>query len=64
MSLLEIKQQISRLSEQDREEVLAYLQRLRLTASSRGEAFARSISKMQAGNYTTAEALEARLDRE
>lgn len=64
MSVLEIKQQISRLSERDREEIFAYLQRLRQTAASRGEAFARTIREMQAGNYTTAEELDARLARE
>ncbi|MBI5766512.1 MAG: hypothetical protein HZA93_01865 [Verrucomicrobia bacterium] len=63
MSLLELKQRISRLSQRERSELQAYLIRLRHGTPAWKRATARRIREMKAGKFTTIEELEARFAR-
>lgn len=63
MSILELKQAASRLSKREREELHAYLIRLRHNTPEWKRTTARRIRSMQAGKRVSAEQLEARLAR-
>lgn len=63
MSLLELKQAASRLSKRDREELQAYLIRLRHNTPAWKRATAARIRAMQAGKRASAGELEARIAR-
>lgn len=61
MSLLELKQEVSRLNRRDRQELHAYLIRLKHNTPEWKKATAKRIKAMQAGRRVTAEELEARI---
>jgi len=63
MSLLELKQEVSRLNKRERRELHAYLIRLRHNTPEWKKATAKRIKAMQAGRRVTAEDLEARIGR-
>jgi len=63
MSLLELKQQVSRLSQRDRRELQLYMLRLKHARPAWKKATAEKIREMQAGKFTTIEELKARLVR-
>jgi hypothetical protein len=63
MSLLELKQEVSRLNKRERRELQAYLIRLRHNTPEWKRATAKRIKAMQAGRRVTAEDLEARIGR-
>ena len=63
MSILELKQAASRLSKREREELQAYLIRLRHNSSVWKRKTASKIRSMQAGKRVSAEELEARIAR-
>jgi hypothetical protein len=63
MSLLELKQHVSRLSQRERMELQAYMIRLRHGTPSWKRATAKKIRNMQAGKFTSIETLEARFAR-
>lgn len=63
MSLLELKQAVTRLSKRDRQELHAYLIRLRHNTPEWKRATAKRIREMQAGKAVSAEELEARIAR-
>ena len=63
MSVLEVKQAISKMSKQERREVQLYLIKLRHNTPAWKRATAKRIRDMQAGKFTTIEQLEARITR-
>ena len=63
MSLLELKQAASRLSKRERQELHAYLIRLRHNTPEWKRRTARTLTAMQAGKRVSAEELEARMAR-
>ena len=63
MSILELKQAASRLSKREREELQAYLIRLRHNTPEWKRTTARRIRAMVAGKRVSAEALETRIAR-
>lgn len=63
MSVLEVKQAISKMSKLERREVQLYLIKLRHGTPAWQRATARRIREMQAGKFTSAEQLEARIAR-
>lgn len=63
MSILELKQAASRLSKREREELHAYLIRLRHNTPEWKRATAKRIRAMQAGKRVSPEELEARIAR-
>ena len=63
MSLLEMKQAASRLSKRERQELQAYLIRLRHNTPEWKRATAVKIRAMRAGKRVSAEELEARIAR-
>ena len=63
MSILEIKQQVQRLNQRDREELAAFLVRLRHETPAWRRKAARIADDMKAGRATSADALERRLQR-
>jgi hypothetical protein len=63
MSVLELKQQISRLSPRQRNEIQIYLLRLKRDTPAWKRATAKRIKDMQAGKQVSIEELEARLRR-
>ena len=63
MSVLEVKQAISKMSKQERREIQAYLIRLRHSTPEWKRATAKRLQEMKAGKFTTAEELEARIAR-
>ncbi len=63
MSLLEMKQAASRLSKRDRQELHAYLIRLRHNTPEWKRATAARIRAMRAGKRVSAEEIEARMAR-
>jgi len=58
MSLLELKQEVCRLSKRDRQELFAYLLRLRHETPEWRRATAKRIQTMKAGRRVSVEALE------
>ena len=63
MSLLELKQHASRLSQRERTELQLYLLRLKRETPAWKRATAKKIREMKAGKFTTIEELEARFAR-
>jgi len=63
MSILELKQAASRLSRREREELQAYLIRLRHNTPQWKRSTARKVRAMQAGKRVSAAELEARIAR-
>ena len=63
MSVLELKQKISRLSARERKEIQIYLLRLKRDTPAWKRATAKRIRDMQAGKQVSIEELEARLRR-
>jgi hypothetical protein len=61
MSILQVKQTLSRMSQRERQEVQLYLLRLKRDTPAWKRATAKKIREMQAGKFTTIEQLEARL---
>lgn len=61
MSILELKQQVSRLSQRERRELQAYLIRLKHDTPANKRAVAKSIKEMQKGKFTSIEELETRI---
>lgn len=62
MTLLELKQQISRLSENERDDLRRYLDRLKLESPTAKQRFADTIQSMKQGNYTTHQTLDSRVN--
>ena len=63
MSLLELKQRVSRLSQRERLELQAYMTRLKQGTPGWKRATAKKIREMKAGKFTTIEELEIRYAR-
>ena len=63
VSVLEIKQSLSRLSSRERREIQVYLHQLRRATPAWKKATARKIEDVQAGKFLTAEELEKRFRR-
>lgn len=61
MSILQVKQTLSRMSQRERQEIQLYLLRLKRETPAWKRATAKKIRAMQAGKSTTIEQLEARL---
>ena len=61
MSILQVKQTLSRMSRRERQEIQLYLLRLKRETPAWKRATAKKIREMQAGRFTTLEQLEARL---
>lgn len=61
MSILQVKQSISRMSRRERQEIQLYLLRLKRDTPAWKRATAKKIREMRAGKFTTIEQLEARL---
>lgn len=61
MSILQVKQTLSRMSQRERQEIQLYLLRLKRETPAWKRATAKKIREMQAGKFTTLEQLEARL---
>jgi hypothetical protein len=61
MSILQVKQTLSRMSQRERQEIQLYLFRLKRETPAWKRATAKKIREMQAGRFTTIEQLEARL---
>ena len=63
MSILQVKQTLSRMSQRERQEIQLYLLRLKRETPAWKRATAKKIREMKAGKVTTIEQLEARLKR-
>ena len=63
MSLLELKQQISRLSQRERAELQTYMVRLKQDTPAWRRTTAKKIREMKAGKATSIEELESRYAR-
>jgi hypothetical protein len=63
MSVLEIKQGLSRLSARERREIQIYLHQLRRRTSAWKKTTAKQIDEVRAGKFTTIEELEKRYRR-
>ena len=63
MSLLELKQEVCRLSKSERQQLSAYLLRLKHETPEWRRATASRIRAMKAGRHISAETLEARIAR-
>jgi hypothetical protein len=61
MSILQVKQTLSRMSQRERQEIQLYLLRLKRETPAWKRATAKKIREMQAGRFTTVEQLESRL---
>ncbi len=61
MSILQVKQTLSRMSQRERREIQLYLLRLKRETPAWKRATARKIREMQAGKFVPIEQLEARL---
>ncbi len=61
MSILQVKQTLSRMSQRERQEIQLYLLRLKRETPAWKRATAKKIREMQSGKFTTIEQLEARL---
>jgi len=62
MSILEIKQQVTRLSPSERRELSAYLVRLRNESDEGREALAAKMNDMDSGKKVTADELQQRIE--
>jgi hypothetical protein len=63
MSILELKQAVSRLSKRERAELQAYLIRLRHNTPEWKREAAKRVRAVKAGKFVTAAELEARIAR-
>ena len=63
MSVLELKQKVSRLNKKDRQELYAYLVRLRHDTPEWKKAATKRLDAMQAGRRVSAQELENRIGR-
>ena len=63
MSILELKQRVSRMSPRQRQELQLYLLRLKRDTPAWKRATANRIREMQAGKFTTLEELKARVSK-
>jgi hypothetical protein len=63
MSILALKQEITRLSKQGRQEIFAYLVRLKHDTPEWKRATARRLREMRKGKGVSSDELEARLSR-
>jgi ATP-dependent helicase YprA (DUF1998 family) len=63
MSILQMKQQISRMSKRERQEIQAYLVLIKRNTPEWRRATAKTIREMKKGKFTTVEALESRLSK-
>lgn len=63
MSILQVKQTLSRMSARERQEIQLYLLRLKRDTPAWKRATAKKIRAMQAGRFTTIEQLETRIKR-
>ena len=63
MSILEVKQTLSRMSHRERREIQLYLLRLKRQTPEWKRATAKKIRDMQAGKATTLEQLEKRISQ-
>jgi len=63
MSVLEIKQRLSRLSIRERREIQVYLHQLKRTTPAWKKSTAKKIEDVRAGKFTTIEELEKRYRR-
>lgn len=63
VSVLEIKQSLSRLSARERREVQVYLHQLKRNTPAWRKATAKKIEEVSAGKFTTLAALESRYRR-
>ena len=63
MSILQVKQTLSRMSQRERKEIQLYLLRLKRETPIWKRATAKTIRDMQDGKFTTLEQLKARLNR-
>ncbi len=63
MSILEIKQQVQRLNQREREELAAFLVRLRHETPAWRRKAGRIADAVKAGRSTSADTLERRLQR-
>jgi hypothetical protein len=63
MSILELKQRVSRLSKRQRQDLYCYLVRLKHDTPEWKRATAKRIDAMKRGKFVTAEELEARVRR-
>lgn len=61
MSLLELKQKVSKLTQRERQELQLYLLRLKRETPAWKRATAKRIREMQTGKFTTLEELESRV---
>lgn len=61
MSILQVKQTLSRMSQRERKEIQLYLLRLKRETPAWKRATARTIRAMQAGKFTTIEQLRTRI---
>jgi hypothetical protein len=61
MSILQVKQSLSRMSQRERQEIQLYLLRLKRETPAWKRATAKKIREMKAGRYTTIEQLETHL---
>jgi hypothetical protein len=60
MSVLEIKQRLSRLSSREQREIQIYLHQLRRRSSAWKKATAKSIDEVKAGKFVTLDEMEKR----
>ena len=61
MSVLELKQELSRMSKRERQQLHAYLIRLKHETAEWKKAAARRVAEMKKGRVVTAEELQARI---
>jgi hypothetical protein len=61
MSILQVKQTLSRMSQRERQEIQLYLLRLKRETPTWKRTTAKRIREMQGGRFSTIEQLEARL---
>jgi hypothetical protein len=62
MSILQVKQSLSRMSQRERREIQLYLLRLKHESPAWKRKTAKTIRDMQAGKFTTVEQLKTRLN--
>ncbi len=63
MSILQVKQSLSRMSQRERQEIQLYLLRLKRETPAWKRATAKKIREMKAGRFMTIEQLETHLKR-
>jgi hypothetical protein len=61
MSVLELKQEVSRMNKRDRQELYAYLVRLKHETPEWKKAAAKRVGEMEKGRFITTAGLKARL---